>query len=766
MKIKTYKIDGLDCADCALHLEKKLNELESIKSAKINFIKGNLKVEFEGKEEEVLSKMQDIAMHEEDEATISPWDIEDLLVNTPGVEDQESLAYLSKKILELPYIHSSKENYLKQTILVSLEKDKLSLAKQEIEEFIHQEEPNVQVSFGLEFSKKKNKFDGMMIRLILGVTLFIASFVVNPSLTMYVCMAGYFLLGYDIIIKAIRNMGKGQLFDENFLMMIATFAAIFIKEYREAFAVILFYQVGEYFQDKAVDYSRDSIKELMHIRPDIAAVQRGKEYKLIPPEDVKIGDLVRILPGERIPVDGVIYEGKSSLNLSSLTGESNWKDVDQEDEVLSGSINGNGTLFITCTKEFKDSMVSKILELVENSDQTRAKEEKFITVFSRFYTPIVVVLAITVAIFVLVVMGDYSQAIERACTFLVISCPCALVISIPLSFFSGIGGLSKQGILVKGANVFEKINKIRRMVFDKTGTLSKGKFEVEELISETPEEMLKLAAALETQSKHPLASAILEKNYVDLSELVIKEVKEIPGRGLSGLIQGEAVLVGNAKQMEEAGISVPLVEAVGTKVYVAKNNSYVGCIVLRDQKKAHADRFIQYLHNQKILTKIVSGDGEETVKKMASELNIPRYLANQLPDGKVDVIQREKEEGFTCFVGDGTNDAPVMVNADVSIAMGMLGSDAAIEAADVVLMDDSLIKIQTLMEHSKKVVKLAIENIIFAIGIKILFLVLGALGYANMWMAIFADTGVAILCVLNSLRVLKVDPNQLEESKD
>lgn len=766
MKIKTYKIDGLDCADCALHLEKKLNELESIKSAKINFIKGNLKVEFEGKEEEVLSKMQDIAMHEEDEATISPWDIEDLLVNTPGVEDQESLAYLSKKILELPYIHSSKENYLKQTILVSLEKDKLSLAKQEIEEFIHQEEPNVQVSFGLEFSKKKNKFDGMMIRLILGVTLFIASFVVNPSLTMYVCMAGYFLLGYDIIIKAIRNMGKGQLFDENFLMMIATFAAIFIKEYREAFAVILFYQVGEYFQDKAVDYSRDSIKELMHIRPDIAAVQRGKEYKLIPPEDVKIGDLVRILPGERIPVDGVIYEGKSSLNLSSLTGESNWKDVDQEDEVLSGSINGNGTLFITCTKEFKDSMVSKILELVENSDQTRAKEEKFITVFSRFYTPIVVVLAITVAIFVLVVMGDYSQAIERACTFLVISCPCALVISIPLSFFSGIGGLSKQGILVKGANVFEKINKIRRMVFDKTGTLSKGKFEVEELISETPEEMLKLAAALETQSKHPLASAILEKNYVDLSELVIKEVKEIPGRGLSGLIQGEVVLVGNAKQMEEAGISVPLVEAVGTKVYVAKNNSYVGCIVLRDQKKAHADRFIQYLHNQKILTKIVSGDGEETVKKMASELNIPRYLANQLPDGKVDVIQREKEEGFTCFVGDGTNDAPVMVNADVSIAMGMLGSDAAIEAADVVLMDDSLIKIQTLMEHSKKVVKLAIENIIFAIGIKILFLVLGALGYANMWMAIFADTGVAILCVLNSLRVLKVDPNQLEESKD
>lgn len=756
MKAKTYKIDGLDCAECAAHLEKKICQLEDVNQAQINYVKGTLKVDYGKEEGIVFPKIVELAAKEEEEAIIYPLNEETVHVGIKGIDDVDCADYLAKEIMELSYICQAEAYFMQEKIVVQLDKRYLEKAKQEIKKIILENEPQIHVTFGTDSQLKENRIDWMVIRLIFGFALFIASMVTKGYIEIGVSLAGYLILAYDILYKAFRNILKGKVFDENFLMMVATVAALFLQEWREAIAVILFYQVGEFFQAKAVDHSRKSIGELMEIRPELAMVKRENEFKIVAPEEVQIGDLVRVLPGEKIPVDGVISEGKSSLNLASLTGESAWKDVEVGDFVMSGSINRDGTLLLTCTNCYADSTVAKILDLVENNDQVKSKEERFITKFAEVYTPVVVILAVLVAIVVSFQLGDYQEGIRRACTFLVISCPCALVISIPLSFFSGIGGLSKKGILVKGAHVFEKINRVQRMVFDKTGTLTQGKFTVEQVISECPKEVLKYAAALETQSNHPLSQAILAKNETDISFWKVRDVKEIPGRGLEGFVNDELIRVGNRKQLEEAGISVAEIDEIGTKVFVAKGNVCLGCLILNDQLKHHVASFIKYLHAKKIHTAIVSGDEEKIVAKVAKELKIDRYLANQLPLDKVAALNLEKEKGFTCFVGDGTNDAPVLSRADISIAMGGVGSDAAIEAADVIVMDDAILKVESVLEQAKKVIRIALENIWFAIGIKVLVLVLGAFGFANMWMAIFADTGVAILCVFNSLRLLKV----------
>ncbi|MBW9212904.1 MULTISPECIES: heavy metal translocating P-type ATPase [Terrabacteria group] len=756
MEIKAYKIDGLDCAECAANLEKKISQLDNVNKAQVNFVKGTLKVEYSEEEKLVFPKILEVVLKEEEEASVYPLNEEVISVGIEGIDDVDCADYLAKEIVKLPYVSHAEAYFMQEKINVQLDKRYLEQAKQEIKTIILNHEPEVHVTFGRGNEQVKKSLDWMLVRLIVGFLLFIGSMVTNGYVEIGVSLLGYMVLAYDILYKAFRNIIKGKVFDENFLMVVATVSALFLQEWREAIAVILFYQVGEYFQDKAVEHSRKSIGELMEIRPEAAMVKRAGEFKMVAPEEVQIGDLVRVLPGERIPVDAKIVEGRSSLNMASLTGESAWKDVEAGDEVMSGAINQNGTLMVICTNRYADSTVAKILDLVENNDQVKSKEERFITKFAEVYTPVVVFLAVLVAVVVSLQLRDYQEGIRRAGTFLVISCPCALVISIPLSFFSGIGGLSKEGILVKGANIFEKINRIQRMVFDKTGTLTKGKFKVEKIISECPEEVLKYAAALEVQSNHPLSKAILAKNELDVGAWDVRNVKEVAGRGLEGFVNGEIVRVGNQKQLREVGILTPTIDEIGTKVFVSKGNEYLGCLILNDQLKKHATSFIQYLDEKKIDTKIISGDEEKIVAKVAKELNIKTYLANQLPVDKVEALVQEMKKGFTCFVGDGTNDAPVLSRADVSIAMGGVGSDAAIEVADVILMDDGILKVESLLVQSKKVIRIALENIWFAIGIKVLVLVLGALGFANMWMAIFADTGVAILCVLNSLRLLKV----------
>ena len=570
-------------------------------------------------------------------------------------------------------------------------------------------------------------------------------------------LGAYVVLGYEILIKAVKNIGRGQLFDENFLMAVATAAAIFLGDYAEAAGVMLFYQIGEYFQDRAVAKSKKSIGDLMNIRPDYAVVSRNGAFIQVSPEEVEIGEIVRVKPGEKVPLDGMIVKGSSSLNTASLTGESRPRDVEPGDEVISGSVNETGLLEIRVTKEFGESTVSKILDLVQNSQTKRAKAENFITKFSRVYTPIVVFSAIAVAVMVGIFTGDWSEGIYRACTFLVISCPCALVISIPLSFFAGIGGLSSRGVLVKGANLIETLAKTEQAVMDKTGTLTSGTFAAEEVLTDQDQNrVLEDAAYAECYSNHPIAEGIRKSYGKKIEESRISEVQEIPGRGVRMKLDGAQILAGNARLMQEENIPFTECSMPGSLVYVARDGAYEGCIVLRDQLKPDAKKAIDGLKKAGIRTAIVSGDSMEVTSMVQDQLGADLAFGECMPDQKVAKLEELKKGYVTAFVGDGVNDAPVLTAADIGIAMGALGSDAAIEAADVVIMDDQPSKIVLAIDGAKRVLRVTNENIYGAITIKILTLVLGAFGIANMWWAIFADTGVAMLCVLNSMRLLRI----------
>lgn len=749
MSIKVYKILGLDCADCARYLEEKINKLSGVKSAYINFISETLKIDFADEEEHILDKVMDLALKEEG-AVIKPVEATELDFRIDNTRDHQEVLSLVSNIKQLPYIYQV--DIISNRIKLQFDVKYTKNIKSDIQDLCSKINDKAKIKW---LKQQNNKLDLILLRIIIGVILFLLALIFDYNTATIILLVAYVSVSYDVIVRAIYSCIKGKIFDENFLMTIATFSAIFMHEYKEALAVVLFYQLGEYCQNKAVKHSRHSISELMDIRPDMAVVKHNDKFIKVIPEEVKIGDILRVLPGEKIPVDGIVKEGISSINLSSLTGESAWQDVEKGSAVIGGSINENGIIYLECTSLFRDSTIAKILDLVENSSQTKAKEEKFITKFSSIYTPVVVALAFIVAIVTSIYIGDYQEGIKRACTFLVISCPCALVISIPLSFFSGIGGLSRKGILVKGANVFAKINKIKRMVFDKTGTLTKGSFCIENVISNNTDELLQYACALEEHSKHPLSAPILAMRNNTSNKCIVKSVKDVPGRGLQGIVDNKLIRLGNKKFLEEAGIQVPLVDQVGTKVYVAKENDYLGCMLLRDQLKEGTNEFVRSLKNKQIRVEILSGDADTVVKDIAQQLGVDNYLANQLPNDKVQAVNEGKKYGYTCFVGDGTNDAPVLKVADVSIAMGTMGTDAAIEVADIILMDDSLNKIETLMVQAKKIVNIAKQNIWMAIAIKIIVLCLGAIGYSNMWMAIFADTGVTLLCVINSLRLLK-----------
>lgn len=605
-------------------------------------------------------------------------------------------------------------------------------------------------------------------RIIIGAALLATAVLLNLNnewLQIALFIISYIIVGGDVVKRAVKNIFKGQVFDENFLMSIATIGAFFIGEYPEGVAVMLFYQVGELFQSYAVGKSRKSIASLMDIRPDYANVKKGDELVKVDPDEVQIGDIIVIKAGEKIPLDGKVIEGSSMIDTSALTGESVPREVEVGSDILSGCININGVITAEVTKEFGESTVSKILDLVENASSKKSNSEQFITKFARYYTPVVVIIAVFLAIIPpLVIDGaTFSDWIYRALAFLVVSCPCALVISIPLSFFGGIGGASKKGILVKGSNYLEALAQTEIVVFDKTGTLTKGVFNVQEIHPEgvSKEELLELTAYVESYSNHPISLSLKRAYGKEIDNGRISDVEEISGHGVIATVDGKKVMAGNIKLMKMMDIPYFKGELIGTAVHVAVNNKYIGYIVIADEVKEDSAQAIKELKAANIKqTVMLTGDNKSVGSKVAKELGLDKVYAELLPADKVEKLEelfsQKSTKGKLAFVGDGINDAPVLARADIGIAMGGLGSDAAIEAADVVIMTDEPSKIATAMKISKKTLKIANQNIVFAIGIKIIVLILSAFGIATMWAAIFADVGVTIIAVLNAFRALNV----------
>ena len=624
-------------------------------------------------------------------------------------------------------------------------------------------------------SKKQKK---MLVRIIAAaVLLIVLNFIPATGIVRFILyLVPYLVIGYDILLKALKGIKNRQVFDENFLMAVATVGAIALAlydrsgDYTEAVAVMLFYQVGEWFQSYAVGKSRRNISELMDIRPDYANVERDGRLEKVDPDEVEIGSVIVVQPGEKVPIDGIIIEGSSSLNTSALTGESLPRDARAGDEIISGCINMTGVLKIRTTKEFGESTVSRILDLVENASSRKSRSEDFISKFARVYTPAVCYAALTLAflpplvrMFALGLPADWGTWIYRALTFLVISCPCALVISIPLSFFAGIGGASNAGVLVKGSNYLETLSQTKIVVFDKTGTLTQGVFEVNGIHHNKleDEKLIEYAALAESASSHPISRSLQKAYGKEIDRSRVTDIKEISGGGVIARVDGAEVAAGNDKLMNQLGVPYINCHSVGTIIHMAVNGTYAGHIVISDVVKPHSKEAVQALKAAGVRqTVMLTGDARKVADQVASELGLDSVYSELLPEDKVnkveELLKNKPENAKLAFVGDGINDAPVLGRADIGIAMGAMGSDAAIEAADVVLMDDDPLKIAKAIRISRKCLRIVYQNIIFAIGIKLICLVLGAMGIANMWLAIFADVGVMIIAVLNAIRALFV----------
>lgn len=613
--------------------------------------------------------------------------------------------------------------------------------------------------------KKKKEVIIIISAILFVITLFVK---MNQTLQLILMLVAYILLGKDTVLKAIKNVEKGDFFDENFLMTVATLGAIMIGEYPEAVAVMLFYEVGELFQSYAINKSRKSIADMMDIKPEYANVIRDNKSQKIDPDEVQIGETIEIKPGERVPLDAIIIKGESTLDTSALTGESIPVEVREGATILSGCININALIIAKVTKEYFDSTVNKVLDLVENAASKKSTSERLITRFAKIYTPIVIGLAILLAILPPVISGEYNFKlwIFRALSFLVVSCPCAFVISIPLSFFSGIGAASRAGVLIKGGNYLEALSKVDTVVLDKTGTLTKGVFNVQKVIvvdkNIKEDKFISLVAMAESGSNHPISKSIQKYYNKEINTNSINSIKEISGKGIEAVIDNKKILVGNEKL-----INVPKnisIDDIGTILYVEIDNKFTGYIIISDEIKKDSQKAIKGLKNMEIKkTIMLTGDVEKVAKKVGEDLGIDEIYTNLLPQDKVskfeEIIKNKNSKGNVVFVGDGINDAPVLARADVGIAMGAMGSDAAIEAADVVIMTDEPSKIVTAIKSSKKTMKIAMQNIILAFGVKAIALILSALGITDMWMAVFADTGVTILAVLNSFRALKIENN-------
>ena len=687
-------LEGLNCANCARKIEEKVGRMEGVKESNLNFTTTtlNVKLEKKVKEEHVISEI--------------------------------------KKIVEAlePHVKVEKKVYGKATI-------------------------------------KKAKFT-VKSTLIIGAVLYLFAVIgdFQGTLGLILFGASYLLIGGEVVLTAIKNIAKGQVFDENFLMTVATIGAFTINQYPEAVAVMLFYEIGETIQGYAVNKTRSSISSLMDIRAEYAnLIMNGKEEK-VSPETVKVEDVILVKPGEKVPLDGVVIEGESFIDTSALTGESVPRKIVPNDEILSGGINTSGLLKVKVTKKFGESTVSRILEMVENAASKKADTEKFITKFAKVYTPIVVVLAILIAVIPSIFIKDalFSTWLYRALVFLVVSCPCALVVSVPLGFFAGIGGASKKGVLVKGSNYLELLKDLETVVFDKTGTLTEGVFSVTEINTNVidKEKLIEIAAMAESFSNHPIAISIIKEYGKEIDKEVIKEYKEISGHGIKAVINNEEVLVGNSKLMNEFNILYNEVDSIGTVVYCAINGEFKGSIVISDKIKENAVEALINLKKAGVKkTVMLTGDNKKTAYKVGEKINIDEVHSELLPLDKVkeveELLKRSNKNGKLAFVGDGVNDAPVLARADIGIAMGGIGSDAAIEAADIVLMKDDINALVDAINVSKKTNKILWQNIVFALGIKILVMVLGTFGIANMWTAVFADVGVTIIAIINSTRCFR-----------
>lgn len=703
MKQIELELNGLNCAGCAGKIEKLSREIEGVEEANLDFVSKKLKVN--------VSK--------------------DNKANTVTEE--------IKKIV----------NKLEPHVIV--------IDKTDAHHHSHDHEHHHDHG---EVSKEE------ITKLILGGLLFVLPLLFRlegmPRLLVY--SLSYIVVGYEVIIRAVKNLLAGIPFDENFLMTVATIGAFLIGEYPEGVAVMLFYQVGEMFQGMAVNHSRKSISSLLDIRPDYANLEKDNEIIVVNPKEVRVGEIIVVRPGEKVPLDGIVLEGESSLDTSNITGESVPRNIGVGDKVLSGVVNNHGLLKIEVVKEFGESTVSKILDLVENASSKKAPTENFITKFARYYTPVVVFVALGIAIIPTLFMGgELREWGYRACIFLVISCPCALVISIPLGFFGGIGGASKSGILVKGGNYLEALNEVSTIVFDKTGTITKGTFRVTEVINYgdyTIEEILELAAYGESFSNHPIGKSIVEAYGKEVNKDYVKSYKEIPGKGIEVYIDDMEIILGNKTLFDEKNILINEVDSIGTVVYVGKEGMHIGSITVSDELKENVIEDIKKLKSLGIReTIMLSGDNESTAKKVGELVGLDKVYGNLLPQDKVSIFEDiiGSSNGKVIFVGDGVNDAPVLARADIGVAMGGLGSDAAIEASDIVIMTDEIGKIATGIRIAKNTKKIVTQNIVLALGLKLIVLTLGAMGLATMWEAVFADVGVSIIAILNSIRALKVE---------
>ena len=781
---KTYLLKGLDCPNCSAKIEKEVGDLEDVSSSVVNLMKQTLtisvKTSASGKiQDEVVtivhSHEPDVKVSEQTDSYVTKKYL------LKGLDCPNCSAKIEKEVGELEGVALSEVNLMKQTLTVSMDHNKAASMLDMVTTIVHSHEPDVEVSEQKADTSvapdKKEKTPvysdddkKLTIRLISGAVIY----AVGMGLTLFghvslpvelgVLIVAYIILGWDVVWQAVKNITRGQIFDEHFLMSLSTIGAFAIGEYPEAVAVMLFYQVGEFFQSLAVKRSRKSISDLMDIRPDSATVRRNGELVVVAPETVSIGELIVVKPGEKIPLDGIVTEGESMLDTRALTGESVPRSIRKGEEALSGCVNQSGVLTIKVTKSFGESTVTKIIDLVENASSRKAPTENFITTFARYYTPIVVGMAAILAIIPPVILGGgWSEWLRRGFVFLIVSCPCALVISIPLTFFGGIGAASKRGVLVKGSNYLEALNKVSVVVFDKTGTLTKGVFKVVDITVEfgfTKEQVLEYAAQAESYSNHPIAKSIQEAFGKTIDQSVLSGYEEISGHGIRVLIGGKRVLAGNSKLMDSEKVSYAACQSAGTKVYIAVDGRYAGCIVIADEVKDDSQNAIASLKKIGVeKTVMLTGDDEKIGKAVAEQLGPDEYYAQLLPDQKVEKLEyldQYKTKGSKlAFVGDGINDAPVLARADVGIAMGGLGSDAAIEAADVVLMTDEPSKLVDAIDVAKATKRIVMQNIIIALGIKSVFLILGALGIAGMWEAVFGDVGVTIIAVLNAMRILK-----------
>ena len=607
------------------------------------------------------------------------------------------------------------------------------------------------------------KLKNLLIKITISSIIFIIAILspINLYAKLSLYILSYLIVGYEILEKSFKNILSGEIFDENFLMVLASFVAFFLGEYTEAIAIILFYQIGEFFQSYAVNNSRKSISKLVNIKADYANIEKDGKIEKVNPEEININDIIIIKPGERVPLDGIIVEGQSNIDTSALTGESMPQSVEIKDEILSGCINLSNILKVKVSKKYTESTASKILDLIENATNKKAKVEHFITKFAKIYTPIVVGLAVLIATLPPFILNEeFSKWLYRSMVFLVVSCPCALVISVPLSFFAGIGLASKYGILVKGGNFLELLSKVKYFVFDKTGTLTSGKFEVSEIhnINITEEEFLKYASYAEYYSNHPIAKSIKNKYNKDIELNKIKDIKEIQGKGIEAKIDNDLIYIGNEKMMKTMNIKIETVNKIGTIVYMAINNKYVGYLVIADQIKSNAKKAIQDLYKIGIQkTIMLTGDKKSVAENVATQLNLSEFHSELLPANKIEKLENIMENNKNIkvsFVGDGINDAPALARADIGIAMGNIGSDVAIESADIVIINDNLESLAKSIKISKRTINIAKENIYFSISIKIAVLLLGTIGYASIWEAVFADVGVCLIAILNSLRIL------------